>query len=110
LDYFSQSVLKPLHSYLFGVLRKIPQDMTFSQGNFKEILKDCEVIYSVDLKSATDRFPIKTLEDILKCKLPSQYVDHWSNIMVGYPFEFTFRGRSREISYAVGNPMGAYSS
>jgi hypothetical protein len=110
LDYFSQSVLKPLHSYLFGVLRKIPQDMTFSQGNFKEILKDCDVIYSVDLKSATDRFPIKTLEDILKCKLPCQYVDHWSNIMVGYPFEFTFRGRSREISYAVGNPMGAYSS
>jgi len=39
-DYFSQTVLKRLHSYLFRVLRKIPQDMTFDQGAFKEHIKD----------------------------------------------------------------------
>jgi hypothetical protein len=35
-DYFSQAALKRLHSYLFKVLRKIPQDMTFNQGAFVE--------------------------------------------------------------------------
>lgn len=40
LDYFSQTVLKGLHSYLFRALRKIPQDMTFNQGAFKDRIKD----------------------------------------------------------------------
>lgn len=33
-DYFSQGALKPLHSYLFRVLKRIPQDCTFDQGGF----------------------------------------------------------------------------
>lgn len=40
LDYFSQTVLKGLHSYLFRALRKIPQDMTFDQGAFVDRVKD----------------------------------------------------------------------
>lgn len=40
LDYFSQTVLRGLHSYLFKLLRKIPQDMTFDQGAFVERVKD----------------------------------------------------------------------
>lgn len=36
LDYFSQCALRPLHFYLFNVLRKIPQDCTFDQGSFKD--------------------------------------------------------------------------
>jgi hypothetical protein len=40
LDYFSQTVLKGLHSYLFRVLKKLPQDMTFNQGAFVENVKD----------------------------------------------------------------------
>jgi len=40
MDYFSQTVLKGLHSYLFSALRKIPQDMTFNQGAFKDRIKD----------------------------------------------------------------------
>jgi len=35
LDYFSQAILKPLHTYLFRVLKKIPQDCTFDQSSFK---------------------------------------------------------------------------
>jgi hypothetical protein len=40
LDYFSQTVLYPLHSYLFRMLSKIPQDCTFNQGKFIELTKD----------------------------------------------------------------------
>jgi len=39
-DYFSQAVLRRLHLYLFDVLRKIPQDCTFDQGKFKDLIKD----------------------------------------------------------------------
>jgi len=40
LDYFSQTVLRGLHAYLFKALRKIPQDMTFNQGAFRERIKE----------------------------------------------------------------------
>jgi hypothetical protein len=38
LDYWSQTVLRGLHNYLYRVLKKIPQDMTFDQGAFKDIV------------------------------------------------------------------------
>jgi hypothetical protein len=74
-DYFSQTVLKPLHQYLFRVLKKIPQDMTFDQGRFVEIVKDWDIYYSVDLSSATDRFPIQFIKQIFDFHFPSAYVD-----------------------------------
>jgi hypothetical protein len=58
LDYYSQSVLKPLHKFLYARLRTIPQDCTFDQGSFRSKMKDCEIYYSIDLTAATDRFPI----------------------------------------------------
>nr|UJQ92501.1 MAG: putative RNA-dependent RNA polymerase [Mitoviridae sp.] len=106
LDYWSQTVLKGLHHYLFKVLKKIPQDCTFHQGSFKDKLMNSEVYYSADLTAATDRMPIQFISSVLKGKLPFHYVDHWVNIMVGYPFDYN----GAQIQYAVGNPMGAYSS
>lgn len=38
LDYFSQSCLRPIHLWLFRILRKIPQDYTFNQGGFLEVI------------------------------------------------------------------------
>lgn len=38
LDYFSQTVLKPLHSYLFNILKGIKQDRTFSQQDFSTLI------------------------------------------------------------------------
>jgi len=60
-DYWSQTVLKPLHTLLNSVLKGWENDCTFNQSNFKSILTDPEVlgetIYSIDLKAATDRMP-----------------------------------------------------
>lgn len=107
LDYLSQSVLRYLHLYLFGVLKKIPQDCTFDQGSFKNKIKDWEILYSVDLSSATDRFPIQIISTLLRGHLPSWYVTAWEDMMVGYPF----KGPDNIfVKYKVGNPMGAYSS
>jgi len=37
LDYYSQTSLRGLHNYLFQILKKIPQDVTFNQGRFSEV-------------------------------------------------------------------------
>lgn len=110
LDYWSQTVLKPLHHYLFRVLKKIPQDCTFDQGSFKEKLVNSTVFYSIDLTAATDRFPIELIGQILNAQLPQSYVTAWKDVMVGYSFDVKTKGGTQKISYAVGNPMGAYSS
>lgn len=75
LDYFSQSALKPLHEYLFNVLRKIPQDRTFLQGDFEYLINNSKEFYSVDLTAATDRFPIDFIKMVLKGHLPDDYID-----------------------------------
>jgi len=74
LDYFSQTSLKPLHEYLFRVLKKIPQDRTFTQGNFESSLINAKWFYSVDLTAATDRFPIEFIKMVLKGQFPEDYV------------------------------------
>jgi len=106
-DYFSQTVLRYLHSYLFSILKLIPQDCTFDQGKFKDLLKDGRVYYSVDLTSATDRFPIDLISDLLKGHLPDSYVDAWHRVMTKRSFRAP---DGRYVKYAVGNPMGFYSS
>lgn len=89
LDYWSQTALRPLHQFLFGVLRKIPQDVTFDQSAFVSKVAGWrgEVEYhSLDLSSATDRYPIAQICDVLEGAFTREFVSHWRNIMVGYPF------------------------
>lgn len=65
LDYMSQSVLFPVHSFLFRVLRTIPQDVTFNQGRFLELVTSWgpnTIYYSIDLSKATDRFPLRLIQ------------------------------------------------
>jgi hypothetical protein len=108
LDYFSQAALKPVHTFLFGVLKKIPQDVTFDQGSFLGRVQGWGKVeyFSVDLSKATDRFPIKLISLVLEAFFTKEWVSHWVHIMVGYPFS----SEKGPLSYAVGNPMGAYSS
>ena len=73
-DYFSQAALKGLHTYLYRVLRKIPQDMTFDQGAFAERIKGWPILYSVDLTAATDRLPITLSSLLLQAHLPASFV------------------------------------
>lgn len=113
LDYWSQAALLPLHDRLFRILRSIPQDMTYSQGEFYKRVEEWTAgdnpvrLYSVDLTKATDRFPIRFISFVLKGILSDRFVSHWENIMVGYPFTTKSSG---DVVYRAGNPMGAYSS
>jgi hypothetical protein len=107
VDYWSQTALRPLHTFLLQILKAIPQDRTFSQGKFFDTLpSDSKVFYSVDLTAYTDRFPIELVAKVLKGILPDSYVDSWLRVMVGTPFEF----QNHKLLYGTGTPMGAYSS
>jgi hypothetical protein len=112
LDYWSQAALRPLHDYLFSALRRIPQDATFNQGKFVEFAKGWPVYYSFDLSAATDRFPMIVIEQLLRVHLPDWYVEAWSHLMIGIPFDYQQDKSSpkEKICYSVGQPMGAYSS
>lgn len=106
LDYFSQTVLRPLHLHLFKVLRKIPQDCTFEQESFIEKIKDWEYFCSADLSAATDRFPLTLICEVLKGHLSVEYVNAFSRILVDRPFHYG----EEKLTYKTGNPMGAYAS
>jgi hypothetical protein len=110
LDYFSQAALKPLHHYLYRILRRIPQDCTFDQGSFLEKTKAWEMYYSIDLTAATDRFPIHFISSLLRWVFPQHFVSAWEYIMTGLPFEYKGPGGWKSIRYSCGNPMGAYTS
>jgi hypothetical protein len=109
-DYWSQTALRPLHLWVFRILRRIRQDVTFDQGSFRDKVSKWPAgatLYSVDLTSATDRFPICLIADVLKGVLPEKYVSAWQDVMVGYTFQTP---EGTEVRYSVGNPMGFYSS
>jgi hypothetical protein len=109
LDYWSQEALRPLHAHLFKILRRIPQDMTFTQGSFLDKVRSWgEVkLHSVDLTNATDRFPIDRIRDVLEGGFGKEFSDAWKTVMVGLPFSTPDKG---SVYYSVGNPMGAQSS
>lgn len=109
-DYFSQTVLRPVHLFLFEVLRIINQDMTFTQGAFVDHVKrwgDKCTLYSYDLTTATDRFPIDLIVDVLEGHLGKDVSSAWKDVMIGYPF---ITPSGQYVRYSVGNPMGAMSS
>jgi len=102
----SQTVLRPLHSWSYQCLKKIPQDCTFNQGSFKTKIQGWPVYHSVDLSAFTDRFPIKFVSKVLNGVIRTDYIKAWEYIMVGLPFD----SEVGYILYSTGTPMGAYSS
>lgn len=59
LDYWSQTVLRPIHKGLEKILKRIPEDCTYDQEAWYTKLPRACVYYSFDLTAATDRLPIK---------------------------------------------------
>jgi len=106
LDYWSQTALKPVSDAIFAFLKQVKGDCTYDQGDFTRWLPANGPYYSLDLTSATDRFPIEIQETVLSELIGQENAAAWRQIMVGYGF--TFQGR--QVFYKTGQPMGAYSS
>lgn len=69
-----------------------------------------EAFYSVDLTSATDRFPIALQQLVIEELLGVQVALAWKDILIGYPFHVAGKGSGLKVHYGSGQPMGAYSS
>jgi hypothetical protein len=114
-DYMSQFVLKPIHEQLLGLLSRLPCDRTFTQDPKKDWLGS-DKFHSLDLSSATDRFPISLQQKLIqylfiperKNKLIGSYwfAKAWKDLISQR--DFLFDGKL--LRYAVGQPMGSYSS
>ena len=120
LDVWSQWALKPLHNWIFDLIRSIPQDGTFDQlrpvkSLLRKVSNDC-TIYSYDLSAATDRLPVAIQELLLAQVFGDSFAKCWRELLVGRPYWVSKklakeRGlATRALRYAVGQPMGGYSS
>lgn len=108
LDYWSQNAMKELHDQLFQVLKLFPSDCTFTQGHGLTLRAEPGQSYhSLDLTSATDRFPVSLQVTLLKHLIGEDKAAAWKDIMIGYEY-VTPEGNS--VAYAAGQPMGAHSS
>lgn len=109
-DWWTQILLKPLHSAIFKILRTIPQDGTFDQMApvhrlIAYVRASGTKVFSFDLSAATDRLPLKFQMDVLR-SFGIEWADHWGSLLVGRPWFLKGEG----YKYSVGQPMGALSS
>lgn len=114
-DYFSQVGLKPLHEYIFSLLRKNPNDATFGQQEAVDAFaaKGYKEIFSYDLKSATDLIPSILYREVLEPLIGRDGADKWMNLMTDRTFlpPKDLRKEGIEwVRYTRGQPMGALSS
>lgn len=106
-NYWIQIALFPLHKSIMDLLKKLPTDGTFDQLKpVKTLLskKDYnDTYFSFDLSAATDRLPLELQRDTLSLFVGDEYASMWHKL-IKLPF-----GKDRML-YAVGQPMGCYSS
>nr|QCF24462.1 RNA-dependent RNA polymerase [Entomophthora muscae mitovirus 3] len=111
LDYWSQTCLKPVHDNLFEILKRIKTDHTFDHGKAIQAVKNLKPngsYHSLDLSSATDRFPMELQHNLMKLLIGETKANAWRRILTGYEFEVFQTGD--KLQYGAGQPMGAYSS
>lgn len=106
-SFWIQLCLKPLHESIFRFLKTVAEDGTFNQlgplNKLKANPNKGHDFSCFDLSAATDRLPIDLQVDILNLLgLDGQL---WRDLL---DIPWSFRGK--EVRYAVGQPMGAYSS
>jgi len=112
-NWWLQSAFKGLHDSIFSNLKTLATDGTFDQQlafrNFLSKLDRNHKMSGFDLSAATDRLPIDLQADILS----ALGIDGWSwKELLSFDWAVPFEtvediGKCR---YAVGQPMGAYSS
>jgi hypothetical protein len=106
-DYFSQLFLKPIHDKIMSLLTHLPCDRTFTQDPHHKWLQNKEQFWSLDLSSATDRFPVELQKRLLARIYDIKLAQSWQSILSKRSFS-TPEGGS--VKYSTGQPMGTYSS
>lgn len=114
-NYMKQRLLRPVHDWAMKVLSTIPMDGTFNQVEPLQRLrsKRKDIVYSFDLKSATDRWPLSVIYTVM-CMIwgdvfASSVVNSTlglNTFLVGKPIV----KRLSEVAFTCGQPLGFYGS
>lgn len=107
-NYWIQEALIQLHRVEYETLRNLKCDGTYAQESaFKRVLEASARtgVWSFDLTAATDRFPIDPQTAVLR-HLNTEVGDLWDKILKSLTFVY----EGIPLKYAVGQPMGLYSS
>lgn len=109
-DFWTQTLLRPLHNFLMGELRKLPMDGTWDQGKAADRVREETAkgtrLYSYDLSAATDRFPVRFLVLVLSALVGAEAAEAWRVLLVDR--DYWYKGVA--YRYAAGQPMGTLSS
>jgi len=79
VDVWTQSVLKPVHEFLFSILKTLPNDGTFDQH--ASVLRCMEKVrksgcsFGYDLSAATDRLPMSLQVSLLGALIGEERAD-----------------------------------
>jgi hypothetical protein len=85
-NYVNQRLLRPVHEWLASVLKRIPMDGTFNQVAPLDRLIGNNHCYSFDLKSATDRWPLVFLFEVMQCLFDRSFAPSVVNSTLAYNF------------------------
>jgi hypothetical protein len=120
VNILTQTLMAPLHKWIFLRLRKIPTDGTFNQVApverlIKRFRREGSWVASYDLSAATDRLPLALQVRLLVPVLGEKMAANWANLLVSQPYGLPKVAKSYNLGfdrvvYAVGQPMGALSS
>lgn len=125
VDCFTQWLLYPLHRFIFDeVLKVIPEDGTFDHvAPVKRLIgklraSKATFVASFDLSAATDRIPVRLQEIILSQFTTLEFASLWRKLLCDRKYRLPAlwlkthgaKKIGKDVSYAVGQPMGAYSS
>jgi hypothetical protein len=118
-DWISQTALSGIHFSLFKLLSLMTSDVTFNHPKGLELYSESSSSYvSVDLSAATDRLPRLLQSRLISniyttlCLNGNSIATDWLTLM---DRSFSTRGsafekQSKRLEYAVGQPMGMFSS
>jgi hypothetical protein len=123
VDCVTQIIMKPVHNVLFNILGTIPQDGTFNQLSPAYKLIDrigpTGSYWSLDLSSATDRFPVLLQHAVLALLLGPRLAGLWVRLLTWREFIVPLlpegvippkEGLPGAVMYGAGQPMGALTS
>lgn len=115
-DWWTQSAFKPIHDALFKALATLPQDGTHAQWKPVEewVIPRIRLVntsFSFDLTAATDRLPLAFQTQVMAALFGSNVASCWTELLDrDWAYKENKSAENSLYKYAVGQPMGAYSS
>lgn len=111
-NYINQRLLRPVHDWLMNVLSKIPMDGTFDQTSPLDRLVGNKTAYSFDLKSATARWPLVFMFEIMQLLFDRSFASSVVNSALATNiFEVPFVKRANStVCFVSGQPLGYLST